>query len=97
VNRLGNPFITIFALTIVNPLTIIAFVTLIAQITVAGNFSRALTLAAVLFAGSFVAQLIYALVSSSMRSLLSKPNIVMCLQLLSGIGILAFGVRGFIS
>jgi len=53
VNRLGNPFNTTFALTIVNPLTIIAFVTLIAQITVADIFSRALTLAAVLFAGSF--------------------------------------------
>ena len=93
----GNPFLTTFCLTIVNPLTIIAFIALVGQITVTGNFSQALVLASVLFAGSFLAQLIYALVSSSMRSLLSKPNMVMCLQLFSGIGILAFGVRGFIS
>jgi len=93
----GNPFLTTFWLTIVNPLTIIAFIALVGQINVTGNFSQALGLASVLFAGSFLAQLIYALVSSSMTSLLSKPNIIICLQMLSGIGILAFSIRGFIS
>ena len=92
-----NFFITTFLLTIVNPLTIIAFIALVGQITVTGALLESVKLALALFTGSFLAQLIYAMASSSMRSKLENPNIILGLQLLSGIGILAFGARGLLS
>jgi threonine/homoserine/homoserine lactone efflux protein len=86
---------TTFLLTIVNPLTVIAFMALVGQLSLPGGVWTALLLAVMVLAGSFLAQLVYVFASLSLKSKLEHPRVILGLQLISGFGIVGFGLKGF--
>ncbi len=91
---LGAPLLTTFALTMVNPLTIVLFAAFAAQlpnVTSPGAIAAA-TLA--LFLGSWLVQLVWAAGGSAVARLVANAVALRALNVASGIAIAAFGVAG---
>jgi len=86
--------LTVYALTIVNPLTVIAFLGFAVQLPLAGSFLRALVFSVCLFAGSLVMQLTFGLGGAALGRVFSRGPWVRVLNGLSGAGIVLFGLWG---
>lgn len=94
VARPGSALLTTYALTLVNPLTVVVFLGLAAQLPLGGSGLRGIGYATCLFAGSFVVQIVFAVGGSSLRPLVNRPGALGLMQAASGLGILVFGLLG---
>lgn len=94
--RVAAPLITTFALTIVNPLTIVLFAVFSAQLPVAESAYAIGAAAFALFLGSLVVQLVWAAGGSIVARFLSHAAALKALNVASGIAIAAFGVAGIV-
>lgn len=84
-------FVSTYALTIANPLTIVAFTGFAAQSAISG-FSTIVINSAALFAGSLLIQLTLALFGSALKAYLSKPSVILYLNVLSGFSFSGLGL-----
>jgi threonine/homoserine/homoserine lactone efflux protein len=91
-----RPFLTVLALTFVNPLTIILFASFAAQVEGALTPARVGALTAALFLGSLSGQMVFALGGAVLGRLVQNPHFVRAINLASAAGITAFGVVGMI-
>jgi threonine/homoserine/homoserine lactone efflux protein len=91
--RLGRVQTT-YALTVVNPLTIIVFAAYMAQLPAGLPAIRLTTVVASLFMGSLAVQLLIALGAASISSRVQDRRWIARLNLASGVGIMLFGVLG---
>jgi threonine/homoserine/homoserine lactone efflux protein len=87
---------TTFLLTIVNPLTVLAFVSFSAQLGLDPSWRQAIGLSLALFLGSLTIQLALALAGSRLRRYVTDPRWVLGLNVASGLGIVLFGVSGLV-
>ena len=94
--RLGAPLITTFALTIVNPLTIVLFAAFSTQLPAAASAQAIGASAFALFLGSLVVQLVWAVGGSAAARFLSHVAAIRALNVASGIAIAAFGIAGVV-
>jgi threonine/homoserine/homoserine lactone efflux protein len=85
---------TTYALTLLNPLTIIAFAGFAGQLPLAGSTGRALLLALAVFLGSITVQIALAAAGAQLGRALRNPAILKSLNAASGLGIVAFGLVG---
>jgi len=90
----GKELATTYALTLLNPLTIIAFAGFAGQLPLAGSAARALLLALAVFLGSITVQLALAAAGAQLRRSLRNPTVLRSLNAVSGLGIVAFGLAG---
>jgi len=90
----GKELATTFALTLLNPLTIIAFAGFAGQLPLAGSAARALLLALAVFLGSITVQLVLAAAGAQLGRSLQNPTFLKSLNAVSGLGIVAFGLAG---
>ncbi len=89
-----NELATTYALTIFNPLTVVAFAGFAGQLPLAGSTLRAFILALAVFAGSIIVQLALATTGAQLGRWLRKPAVLKTLNVASGLGILVFGLVG---
>lgn len=87
---------TTFLLTIVNPLTVLAFVSFSAQLGLDPSWRQAIGLSLALFLGSLSIQLALALAGSHLSRVVTDPRWVLGLNVASGLGIVLFGVSGLV-
>jgi threonine/homoserine/homoserine lactone efflux protein len=92
--RVAAPLITTFALTIVNPLTIVLFAAFSAQLPAATSVSAIAAAAFALFLGSLTVQLVWAAGGSLVARFLSSAPALRAVSVTSGAAIAAFGVVG---
>ena len=92
----GSPLFTTYALTIVNPMTVIAFLGFAPQLPLAGSAWRAAAYAFCLFAGSVCVQLLLALGGAGLGRLVKDRRWIRALNAASGLGIAAFGIAGLV-
>lgn len=83
-----------FALTVVNPLTVLAFASFALQIAAGKSLASATMLAGAAAAGTGSIALLMVLAAAGVGRLLGKPGWLTALNAVSAFGILAFGVRG---
>jgi threonine/homoserine/homoserine lactone efflux protein len=91
---LRHPFVSVYALTIANPLTIIAFAGFAPQLPLAGSATLAAWYATCVGFGSLAGQMTLAGGGSVLGRLLAKRGGLRLMSLASGVGIVAFGVAG---
>lgn len=89
-------FIGTFALTVVNPLTVLAFGSFALQLAASAAQASATLLAVAAAAGTGSIALLMVLAAGGVGRALGKPGWLMGLNLLSALGILAFGIRGLV-
>jgi len=94
---IGRELSTTYALTVLNPLTIVAFVAFAGQITSKSSFPVALILACMVFLGSLSVQVAVACVGVSLGKVITNHRYVTALNVLSGSGIAAFGLHGILA
>ena len=82
------------ALTLSNPLTLALFFGFAAQLSRDGDSLAALYASVFVFLGSLVVQLALALLGASIGRWLANPRVITVLNFVSGVAIVAFGVRG---
>ena len=83
-------------LTIINPLTIIAFTAFIGQISEVRGYVFSLLAALILFLGSLIVQLGFAVFGVFLKRFLNDQKHIHYLQILSGVGIASFGIWGVV-
>ena len=83
-----------FLLTLANPLTIVLFAGFSGQLALSAGVRDALVFAACIFAGSLPVQACYALFGAAVRRFAPDARIIRALNLLSSLGIIAFGAYG---
>jgi threonine/homoserine/homoserine lactone efflux protein len=93
---LRAPFLQTFALTIVNPLGVIAFMSLAVQVPVVTSLAAMAFLCFCVFAGSLLVQLGLAVGGSLLARLTQHGGWLRALNLASGLGVAAFGVVGLV-
>lgn len=87
---------SVFVLALTNPLGIVAFVSLTGQITNGITLPQSLVLALAVFLGSLPVQLGIATAAASLHKFFQNPKPIMALNILSGTGIMAFGLSYFV-
>ena len=90
----GGAMLPTFALTIVNPMTLVVFAAIVPQLPVAGSFGNAAGLAAALFAGSLIVQVAIAGAGAASGIALPGRRCQRAISAAAAAGILAFGVYG---
>lgn len=85
-----------FALTLVNPLTIVIFASFASQVGLAGRAWEIGALAFAVFLGSLVVQLALAAFGAVLHRNIRDHRALAALNLLSGLGIAAFGIHGLL-
>lgn len=90
----SRPFTATLLLTLANPLTIVAFSGLAVQLPLDSSSVAAGWFALCLFAGSLCSQSILAMSGGTLGQFATKPRWRMAVNLLSGAGILLFGLAG---
>lgn len=99
-SRLGlesqrHPFVSTFSLTLINPLTVIAFVGLAGQLSFSGSRAGPLSHALAVFCGTLLVQIGLAALGSGLgATLLNSGRRRSLLTLGSGVGVLAFAIAG---
>ena len=83
-----------FLLTLVNPMTIVIFAGFVPQLPVSGSPARATLLAAALFTGSLTVNLAIGVCGAVLGTALPSGAWRRRINVLSGAGILAFGIAG---
>lgn len=89
-----RPLSTTYFLTLINPLTLVAFLGLAPQLPLGGSSWGAAGLAGSLFAGSLVVQVLLALAGAGVGRSVARPEVIRTLNVASGIGIALFGIVG---
>ena len=92
----GGPLVATYLLTIVNPLTVIAFLGFAVQLPLGGSLVRSAWYAACLFAGSLCVQMLLAATGAGLGRVVADPRWVTAANVASGAGIAAFGVAGLL-
>ena len=87
---------SVFLLTLSNPLSIIGFIGLIGQVPDHNPLSQSLILALSVFLGSLPIQLGIATAASLLHKFFQNPKAILTLNILSGLGIMSFGVSYFL-
>lgn len=87
-------FVTLYLLTLVNPLTILIFLGFSGQLAFSGGFTQILMLSFFIFAGSLLIQIVLAAGGAIVGRLLRNPKVVRQLNIASGVLITGFGVYG---
>jgi threonine/homoserine/homoserine lactone efflux protein len=90
----GSTLLPTFALTIVNPMTLVVFAGLVPQLPIAGSFGNAARLAGALFAGSLTVQLAIAGAGASLVAVVPGSYWRRSINAAAAAGILAFGIYG---
>jgi threonine/homoserine/homoserine lactone efflux protein len=90
------PLLTSFALTIVNPLTIVLFAAFSAQLPAVSSAQAIGAAAFALFLGSLAVQLVWAAGGSVVARFLTSAVAMRTLNVASGMAIAAFGVAGVV-
>ena len=85
-----------FLLTIINPLTIIAFTAFIGQISEVRDYAFSFLAALIIFLGSLIVQLGFAVFGVFLKRFLNDQKHINYLQILSGVGITSFGLWGLL-
>lgn len=89
-----SPLFTTYALTAVNPLTVIAFLAFIGQLPADASTATRAVAAAGLFTGSLCVQIVLALGGALLGRVLTAGRGMQMLNVVSGTGILLFGIVG---
>ncbi len=89
-----RPLLTTYLLTLINPLTLVAFLGLAPQLPLGESPWGAAGLAGSLFAGSLVVQILLALAGAGIGRSVARPEVIRTLNVASGIGIALFGIVG---
>lgn len=89
-------FIGTFALTVVNPLTVLAFSGFAVQLTATALHASATALAFAAAAGTGSIAVLMVLAAAGAGRALGQPGWLSGLNALSALGILAFGIRGLV-
>jgi len=84
---------TTYVITLVNPLTLVAFVGFATRMPLGGSSLRSVGLAVSLFLGSLAIQVVFALGGAGLGRVLSNPRWILGLNLISGLALIAFGLR----
>jgi threonine/homoserine/homoserine lactone efflux protein len=92
----SRPLAATFALTMVNPLTIVFFTTFATQLPVGASRTAAVPFALSLFLGSLMIQMIFAAGGATLSRYISRTAGLRAINLASGVAIAAFGVLGLI-
>ncbi|MFM2041508.1 MAG: hypothetical protein RLY86_84 [Pseudomonadota bacterium] len=92
----GRPFLTTLSLTIVNPLTVLLFLGFTAHLPADPDTATVLMAAFALFLGSLAMQMVFALGGAGLARVLKDPAWIHRLNILSALGITAFGLAGFV-
>ena len=85
-----------FLLTIINPLTIIAFTAFIGQISEVRDYAFSFLAALIIFLGSLIVQLGFAVFGVFLKRFLNDQKHINYLQILRGVGITSFGIWGVV-
>ena len=92
-----HPFISTFGLTLVNPLTVIAFLGLAGQLSLSGKRAGPVTHALAVFCGTLVVQIGLAALGASLgATLMNDRRRRSMLTLGSGVGLVGFAIAGLI-
>lgn len=92
----GSDFLSAYALTIHNPMTIAVFLGFVSYMTAIRSVSGILLFAFFLFLGSLSGQLTIGLAGCSLRGLFQNPKSILILNIMSSIGIAAFAFISFL-
>ncbi|MEE9142859.1 MAG: LysE family transporter [Gammaproteobacteria bacterium] len=92
-NRIHGFWLT-YTLTMVNPLTILIFLAFSAQLAAVGSAGSILVYGLLIFSGSLLVQLTLAGIGAGLKARISDQRVIRTLNVLSGLGIVAFGVFG---
>ncbi|TPW11586.1 MAG: putative LysE family transporter [bacterium] len=84
---------TTYVITLVNPLTLVAFVGFAGRMPLAGSLVRSIGLAVALLSGSLAIQIVFALGGAGLGRILSNPRWIRGLNLVSGLALILFGLR----
>lgn len=93
--RRRTPFLATYALTVTNPLTVIAFLAFIGQLPSDTSTTIRAVVAMGLFLGSLCIQVMLAAGGAALGHLATGRRSIQLLNLVSGVGIALFGVAGF--
>ena len=93
---LKAPFLQTLALTIVNPIGVVAFMSLAVQLPVVSSLAVMAFLCLCVFTGSLLVQLALAVGGSLLARLTQRGGWLRALNLASGLGVAAFGVVGLV-
>ncbi len=89
-----RPYLTTLALTAVNPLTVILFLGFTGRIPPDTGLAEQVVVALVLALGSLIVQSAFALGGAGLGRVLTDPRWIKRLNLVSALGIAAFGIYG---
>jgi threonine/homoserine/homoserine lactone efflux protein len=89
-----RPFLTTFALTMVNPLTVILFLGFTGRMPAGTSLPTQAAVAVMLALGSLIVQSAFALGGAGLGRVLTDPRWIARLNLASAAGIAAFGLYG---
>ncbi len=92
----GNDFISAYALTIHNPMTVAVFLGFLSFMTGIQSIGGVLLFAFCLFLGSLTGQLIIGLTAWILRGFFQNPKSILALNMISAIGITAFALGSFL-
>jgi arginine exporter protein ArgO len=93
-SKRGGELATTYVLTLLNPMTIVAFAGFAGQLPLAGSAARAILLAVAVFAGSVVVQFALGLAGAHLGRWLATPAALRALNVASGLGVMLFGLIG---
>jgi threonine/homoserine/homoserine lactone efflux protein len=93
---LRAPFLQTFALTIVNPLGVIAFLSLAVQLPAVPSLIEMAILSLFVFAGSLLVQVTLAVGGVLLARLAQHTGCLRVLNVASGVGVALFGVAGLL-
>ena len=93
----ADSFLSIFLLTIVNPMTVVVFAGIVPQLPVAGSPANAAWFALALCAGSVLVQFLIAGFGAALGSALPGEGPRRAINIAAAAGILAFGIYGLVA
>jgi threonine/homoserine/homoserine lactone efflux protein len=88
------PLLTTYALTVANPLTVIAFLAFIGQLPSDASITTSATATVGLFLGSLCIQVVLASGGAALGRIATGQRSIQFLNMVSGVGIALFGVAG---
>lgn len=95
--RRMEPTLLTYLLTVANPLTIVFMLGLASQLPlVTTSVPAALGLALCVFAGTFLCGVVFSIGGATLGRVIRRPGVIRMLEVASGVGIGAFGVRGLL-